>query len=99
MASAEKERAPGLSTVAVHAGQQPDPSTGAIMTPVYFTSTYVQAEPGVTKGYDYSRADHPTRKALEANLAALEGAKYGSAFASGLGAISSILLCLKSGPR
>lgn len=67
------------------------------MTPVYFTSTYVQAEPGVTKGYDYSRADHPTRKALEGNLAALEGAKYACAFSSGLGAISSLLLCLKSG--
>ena len=87
----------GFATRAVHAGQEPDPTTGAIMTPVYFTSTYVQASPGVDKGYDYSRADHPTRKALEGNLASLEGAKFGSAFASGLGAISSIMLCLKSG--
>lgn len=91
------EKTHGFSTLAVHAGQKPDPATGAVMTPVYLTSTYAQAAPGVTKGYDYSRADHPTRRALEANLAALEGARHGLAFSSGLGAIASILLCLKGG--
>ena len=71
------DRNTGFGTKAIHAGQSPDPTTGAIMTPVYMTSTYVQPEPAVTKGYDYSRSGNPTRTALEGNLAALEGGKHG----------------------
>ncbi len=85
------------ATKAVHAGQQPDPTTGAIMTPVYLTSTYVQQEPAVHLGYEYSRSGNPTRTALEANLAALENARYGLCFASGLAAENTILHTLKSG--
>lgn len=84
-------------TLAIHAGQEPDPTTGAIMTPIYQTSTYVQAGPGVHKGYEYSRTQNPTRTALEANLAALEGAKYGLCFASGCGAMTSLILTFSSG--
>ncbi len=73
-----------FDTLAIHAGQHPDPTTGAIMTPVYLTSTYVQDGPGGHKGYEYSRTKNPTRQALEDCLAALEGAKYGAAFALGL---------------
>jgi cystathionine gamma-lyase len=69
-----------ISTLAIHAGQAPDPTTGAIMTPVYLTSTYVQDGPGGHKGYGYSRTGNPTRRALEDCLAALEGAKHGFAF-------------------
>ncbi len=87
----------GFGTRCIHAGQQPDPATGAIMTPVYLTSTYVQEAPNVHKGYDYSRADHPTRAALEGNLAALEGAAYAVAFASGVGAMDAILKRLRPG--
>jgi cystathionine gamma-lyase len=72
-----------FDTLAIHAGQEPDPTTGAIMTPVYLTSTYVQAGPGEHKGYEYSRTKNPTRKALQDCLAALEGARYGLAFGSG----------------
>jgi cystathionine beta-lyase/cystathionine gamma-synthase len=86
-----------LETLAIHAGQEPDPTTGAIMTPIYQTSTYVQAAPAVHKGYEYSRTDNPTRKALEDCLAALEGAPYGLAFASGMGATDTIFKLLKSG--
>src|SRR5581483_1154743 len=86
-----------FSTVAVHGGQEPDPSTGAIMPPVYLTSTYVQQGPAQHKGFDYSRATHPTRQALERNLAALEGAEYGLAFGSGMGATSTIMLALSAG--
>ncbi len=86
-----------FSTRAVHAGQKPDPSTGAVMTPVYLTSTYVQEAPGVHKGFEYSRTQNPTRKALEENLAALEGGKYGLCFASGMAAISAVLSALNSG--
>ena len=75
----------GFSTRAVHGGQEPDPSTGAVMTPVYLTSTYVQEAPGVHKGYEYSRTQNPTREALQANVAAIEGGTDGVAFASGLG--------------
>src|SRR5439155_17512611 len=75
-----------LETLAVHAGQAPDPTTGAISTPIYLTSTYVQAGPGEHKGYEYSRTQNPTRHALEANLAALEGGRFGLAFASGCAA-------------
>jgi len=86
-----------FATKAIHAGLEPDPATGAIMTPVYLTSTYVQAAPGQHKGYDYSRTNHPTRAALERNLAALEEGNYGLAFASGMAAEATILQLLKSG--
>ncbi|MEL7363369.1 MAG: cystathionine gamma-synthase [Bacteroidota bacterium] len=88
---------PGFGTRAVHAGQQPDPSTGAIMTPVYLTSTYVQEAPDVHQGYDYARVGNPTRTALEENLASLEGAAHGIAFASGVAAIDAILRRLRPG--
>ena len=86
-----------FSTLAIHAGQSPDPATGAIMTPVYLTSTYVQEAPEKHKGFDYSRSNHPTRLALEKNLAALEGAEYGLAFGSGMAAISTLALSLNPG--
>ncbi|MCX8112296.1 MAG: cystathionine gamma-synthase [Bacteroidia bacterium] len=84
-------------TLAVHAGTESDPLTGAVMTPVYFTSTYAQEAPGVHKGYEYSRTHNPTRSALEAALAQLEGAKHGLAFASGLAATDAILRLLRPG--
>jgi cystathionine gamma-lyase len=86
-----------FGTLAVHAGQEPDPSTGAIMTPIYATSTYVQESPGVHKGFEYSRSQNPTRFAYEACVAALEGGSRGFAFASGLAATSAILETLDSG--
>ena len=87
----------GFSTRAVHAGQSPDPSTGAIMTPVYLTSTYVQEWPERHKGYDYARTVHPTREALQKNLASLEGAAFGLCFASGMAATSTVIEALSSG--
>ena len=84
-------------TLAIHAGQHPDPSTGAIITPVYQTSTYVQAGPGEHKGFEYARTHNPTRAALEGNIAALEGAKHGIAFASGCATTSTVLHMFKSG--
>ena len=86
-----------FATKAIHAGQAPDPTTGAIMTPVYLTSTYVQEAPAKHKGYDYARTVHPTRAALEANLAALEGARHGLCFASGMAATSTVIESLDSG--
>ncbi|WP_224365160.1 cystathionine gamma-synthase [Hyalangium versicolor] len=86
-----------FDTLAIHAGQEPDPTTGAIMTPVYMTSTYVQAGPGEHKGYEYSRTQNPTRNALQACLAALEGAKFGAAFASGLAATDCLMHMLDTG--
>ncbi len=86
-----------FDTLAIHAGQHPDPTTGAIMTPVYLTSTYVQDGPGVHKGYEYSRTQNPTRHALEACLAALEGGRHGLAFASGLAATDAVLHLLSAG--
>ncbi|MAW77921.1 MAG: cystathionine gamma-synthase [Planctomycetes bacterium] len=86
-----------FSTRAIHAGQKPDPSTGAIMTPVYLTSTYEQETPGTHKGFEYSRTGNPTRTALEQNLAALEGARHGLCFASGLAATDAVLKLLESG--
>ncbi len=87
-----------FGTNCIHAGQQPDPTTGAIMTPVYQTSTFVQSSPGVFKdGYDYARSKNPTRTALEANLAALEGAAHAFSFGSGLGAMDCVLHLLKAG--
>ncbi len=93
----KRERKAGFGTRAIHAGQSPDPSTGAIMTPVYLTSTYVQSAPNVTKGYDYSRSVNPTRTALEGNIADLEGGKHGIGFASGMAAIHCVLNLLQSG--
>jgi cystathionine gamma-lyase len=87
----------GLGTRAIHAGQSPDPSTGAVMTPIYATSTYVQSSPGVHQGYEYSRSHNPTRFAYERCVAALEGGSNGYAFASGLAATSTVLDVLDSG--
>ena len=91
-----------FETLAIHAGQAPDPATGAVITPIYQTSTYAQEQVGVTKGYDYSRTINPTRSALEACLAALEGQgidgpTYGLAFASGMAAIDTLLKLVKPG--
>ncbi|MEQ8843867.1 MAG: cystathionine gamma-synthase [Phycisphaerales bacterium] len=90
--------AAGFGTKAIHAGQSPDPATGAICTPIYQTSTYVQKSPGVIVGeYDYSRAANPTRTALEANLAALEGGQHGLVYSSGVAATGAVLHLLKAG--
>jgi cystathionine beta-lyase/cystathionine gamma-synthase len=86
-----------FATICIHAGQEPDPSNGAIITPIYQTSTYVQEELGRHKGYEYARTQNPTRGALEANLAAIEGGREGFAFASGMAAIDAITTLLKSG--
>jgi cystathionine gamma-lyase len=91
------ENRPGKGTLAVHAGVTPDPSTGAIMTPIFQTSTYVQEAVGVHKGWEYSRSHNPTRAALEAALAELENGAYGLAFASGLAAIDTVLKTLRPG--
>ena len=87
----------GFSTDAIHIGQEPDPATGAIIVPIYQTSTFVQEEIGKHKGYEYARTSNPTRAALEKNLAALEGGRYGFAFASGMAAINAIMTLLKTG--
>ena len=86
-----------FGTKTIHAGQEFDPTTGAIMTPIYQTSTYVQASPGDHKGYEYSRTGNPTRNALEQNLAALENGKYGLCFGSGMSAIDAIIKLLSPG--
>ncbi len=86
-----------FDTLAIHAGQRPDPTTGAVMTPVYLTSTYVQDGPGGHKGFEYSRTHNPTRFALQDCLAALEGARHGFAFASGLAATDCLLHLLEAG--
>ncbi|MGV3761005.1 cystathionine gamma-synthase [Parapedobacter sp.] len=86
-----------FATKAIHAGQQPDPTTGAVMTPIYQTSTYWQAAPGQHQGYEYSRGTNPTRKALEDCLAALENGSYGLAFSSGMAATETVLKLLKPG--
>ena len=86
-----------FDTVCLHAGQQPDPTTGAIITPIYQTSTYVQEELGRHKGFEYARTQNPTRAALEGNLAAIEGGAAAFAFASGMAAINAIASMLKSG--
>ena len=91
------ERKLGFDTLAIHAGQAPDPTTGAIMTPVYLTSTYVQTGPGEHKGFEYSRTQNPTRFALQDCLAALEGGRFGAAFASGLAAMDCLLHALQAG--
>src|ERR687890_637316 len=87
----------GFSTRCVHAGQAPDPTTGAVMMPIYATSTYVQESPGVHKGYEYSRTQNPTRMAFERCIADLESGTRGFAFASGLAAISTVLELLDAG--
>jgi cystathionine gamma-lyase len=86
-----------FGTRAIHAGQRPDPLSGAIMTPIYQTSTYVQEALGVNKGYEYARGKNPTREALERNIASLEGARYGFAFSSGMGCLDSIMKLFKAG--
>jgi len=86
-----------FATRAIHAGQEPDPSTGAVMTPIFQTSTYAQAGLGENKGYEYSRSGNPTRTALESCLAALENGQYGLAFASGLAAENAVLSLLSAG--
>jgi cystathionine gamma-lyase len=86
-----------FETKVIHAGQEPDPRTGAVMTPIYATSTYAQSSPGEHKGYDYARTRNPTRDALEACVAELEGGKHGFAFASGMAAIGTVLELLDSG--
>ncbi|GIS06074.1 MAG: hypothetical protein CM15mP109_08300 [Candidatus Dadabacteria bacterium] len=87
----------GFDTRAIHAGQKSDPVTGAVMTPIYASSTYEQESPGVHKGYEYSRTSNPTRKALEDCVADLEGGDSGFAFASGMAATSTILELLDAG--
>lgn len=88
-----------IGTLAIHAGQEPEPATGAIMTPVFQTSTYVQRKPGDHTGFEYSRTRNPTRDALEANLAALEGGRYGLCFGSGCAASAAVMHCLSAGDR
>jgi cystathionine gamma-lyase/cystathionine beta-lyase/cystathionine gamma-lyase/homocysteine desulfhydrase len=87
----------GFATDAIHIGQEPDPATGAIIVPIYQTSTFVQQELGKHKGYEYARSSNPTRTALERNLAALERGKFGFAFASGMAAINAVMTLLRSG--
>lgn len=86
-----------FGTKAIHGGQSPDPSTGAVMPPIYQTSTYAQSAPGEHKGYEYSRTQNPTRHALEKSLAAIENGKFGLAFGSGLAAVDAVLKMLKPG--
>src|SRR6187397_2633872 len=86
-----------FGTLAIHAGQEPDPATGAIMTPIFQTSTYVQESPGKHKGFAYARGKNPTRIALEGCLASLENAKHGLCFSSGMGAIDAVIKLLSPG--
>jgi cystathionine gamma-lyase/cystathionine beta-lyase/cystathionine gamma-lyase/homocysteine desulfhydrase len=87
----------GFATTAIHAGNEPDPTTGSVTVPIYQTSTYAQEALGKHKGYEYARTQNPTREAVEQNIAALEGAKFGYAFASGMSAIDATLRLIKSG--
>lgn len=87
----------GFSTIAIHAGNEPDPTTGAVSVPIYQTSTYAQEGLGKHKGFEYARTQNPTRLALEKNIAALEGARFGFAFASGMSAIDAVLKLVRSG--
>ena len=86
-----------FGTKAIHAGADPDPSTGAIMTPIFQTSTYVQESPGTNKGYGYARGKNPTREALQKNIAALEGGKHCVCFSSGMGATDAVMRMLRPG--
>src|ERR1700704_2501329 len=88
-----------FETRAIHDGQEPDPATGAVTVPIYQTSTFVQDAVGENKGYDYSRSGNPTRTALQICLASLEGAEYGAAFASGLGATTTVMHLVNPGER
>jgi cystathionine gamma-lyase len=94
---ANSDQKQGFGTLAIHAGQAPDPQTGAVMVPIYQTSTYAQESPGKHRGYEYSRTHNPTRTAYQECVAALEGGKYALAFASGLATTSTILQSLKAG--
>src|SRR3954469_25722902 len=87
----------GFSTIAIHAGNEPDSATGAVSVPIYQTSTYAQEGLGRHKGFEYARTQNPTRLALERNIAALEGARFGYAFASGMAAIDATLKLVKAG--
>jgi cystathionine beta-lyase/cystathionine gamma-synthase len=87
----------GFGTRAIHAGQEPDPVTGAVMVPIYQTSTFAQTSPGKHTGYEYARTDNPTRTAYQACVASLENGKHALAFASGLATTDSLLHTLKSG--
>src|SRR5450830_141587 len=93
----EDDLSTGFATRAIHAGQRPEPLAGAIMTPVYLTSTYVQDALGQNKGYEYARGKNPTREALERNVAALEGGRHGFAFSSGMGCTDSLMKLFKAG--
>jgi cystathionine gamma-lyase len=93
----EEDLGAGFGTRAVHAGQRPEPLAGAIMTPVYLTSTYVQEELGRNKGYEYARGKNPTREALERNVATLEGGRHGFAFSSGMGCVDSLMKLYRGG--
>src|SRR5258708_1768482 len=86
-----------LSTKLIHAGVEPDPSTGSIMTPIYQTSTYVQSAPGKHKGYEYARSQNPTRKALESAMAQIENGQHGLCFSSGVAATDAVLRLLLPG--
>src|ERR671922_1998720 len=87
----------GFATKSIHSGQEPDPSTGAVVVPIFATSTYVQEEIGKHKGYEYARVSNPTRSRLEENLAGLEGGTSAHVFASGMAAITAMLTMMKSG--
>ena len=93
----EHKKSLGFATRAIHAGQSPDPTTGAVMPPIYAVSTYAQESPGVHKGYEYSRTQNPTRMAWERCIADLEGGTQGFAFASGMAATSTLMDLLESG--
>src|SRR5258708_13976319 len=93
----DDDMAAGFGTRAIHAGQRPDPLAGAIMTPVYLTSTYVQDGLGSNKGYEYARCKNPTREAFERNVAALEGGRHGFAFSRGTGCLDSLMKMFRSG--
>ena len=99
MSSTNESPEKGFATRAIHGGQRPDPSTGAVMPPVYLTSTYAQTEPGVHQGFEYSRTRNPTRDALQASLASLERGSHAIAFASGLAATHAVLSLLSAGDR
>src|SRR6266700_1757033 len=92
-----EENSMGFATDAIHVGQEPDPAIGAIVAPIYQTSTYVQPEFGKTKGYDYARTNHPNRKALERCVAQLEGGKSAHVFTSGMAAIDTVFRLLRPG--
>lgn len=93
----DEDQDAGFGTKAIHAGQRPEPLAGAIMTPVYLTSTYVQEGLGLNKGYEYARGKNPTREAFERNIASLENARHGFAFSSGMGALDSIMKLFRAG--